>query len=157
MFVRPCTGPCTSVRGTPRRAGRVGVGCGALRGFLPVAPVAQALLTSGSRALKRRARSISERENSMRNQTTDNRLELAMTYSAYREMELVPQTAADHVSEAILDLAQNPRPEEAVMLEDAKGCYYLAVDGWYILYHLTEALDCLTILGVLDGPDHTVH
>jgi hypothetical protein len=43
------------------------------------------------------------------------------------------------------------------MLEDAKGCYYLAVDGWYILYHLTESLDCLTILGVLDGPEHTVH
>jgi len=103
---------------------------------------------------------MSERENSMRNQTnqtTESRLELAMTYSAYREMELVPRTAADHVSEAILDLAQNPRPEEAVMLEDAKGCYYLAVDGWYILYHLTVALDCLTILGVLDGPDHTVH
>jgi len=93
----------------------------------------------------------------MRNQTTENRLELAMTYSAYREMELVPRMAADHVSEAILDLAENPRPDEAVMLEDAKGCYYLAVDGWYILYHLTETLDCLTILGVLDGPEHTVH
>ena len=91
------------------------------------------------------------------NLTSTSKIELAMTYSAYREMELVPRLAADHVSEAILDLADNPRPTEAVMLEDAKGCYYLAVDGWYILYHLTEGLDCLTILGVLDGPEHTVH
>jgi hypothetical protein len=146
------------VRGAPRREDRDGVGCGNRSGFAAAAIVAQRLLNLAPHALKRRARLTTERENSMRNQqTTDNRLELAMTYSAYREMELVPRTAADHVSEAILDLAQNPRPEEAVMLEDAKGCYYLAVDGWYILYHLTEALDCLTILGVLDGPEHTVH
>jgi hypothetical protein len=98
-----------------------------------------------------------QRETFMREQTNATRLDLAMTYSAYREMERVPRSSADHVSEAILELAENPRPEEAVMMEDAKGCYYLAVDGWYILYHLTEALDCLTILGVLDGPEHTVH
>jgi hypothetical protein len=145
------------VRGAARRAGRDGVGCGDRRGFGAASSVAQRLLMFPPHALRRQPPSTSERENPMRNQTTDNRLELAMTYSAYREMELVPRTAADHVSEAILDLAQNPRPEEAVMLEDAKGCYYLAVDGWYILYHLTEALDCLTILGVLDGPEHTVH
>lgn len=80
-----------------------------------------------------------------------------MTYSAYREIELVPQSAVDDVSEAILGLADEPQPDGAVMLDDAKGCYYLAVDGWYILYHLSEAMDCLTVLGVLDGPDHTVH
>jgi hypothetical protein len=85
------------------------------------------------------------------------KLELAMTYSAYREIELVPQTNVDSVSDAILQLADDPQPEGAVMLDDAKGCYYLAVDGWYILYHLSEGMDCLTVLGVLDGPDHTVH
>ena len=85
------------------------------------------------------------------------KLELAMTYSAYREIELVPQNTVDNVSEAILGLADDPQPDTAVMLDDAKGCYYLAVDGWYILYHLSEGLDCLTVLGVLDGPDHTVH
>ena len=85
------------------------------------------------------------------------KLELAMTYSAYREIELVPQSAVDDVSEAILALADEPQPDGAVMLDDAKGCYYLAVDGWYILYHLSESFDCLTVLGVLDGPDHTVH
>lgn len=85
------------------------------------------------------------------------KLELAMTYSAYREMELVPARTAEHVSQAILDLAEEPRPEGAVMLEDAKGCYYLAVDEWYILYHLTEDIDCLTVLGVLFGAQHTVH
>lgn len=85
------------------------------------------------------------------------KLELAMTYSAYREIELVPQNTVDEVSEAILRLADDPQPDGAVMLDDAKGCYYLAVDGWYILYHLSEGMDCLTVLGVLDGPDHTVH
>ncbi len=84
-------------------------------------------------------------------------LDLAMTYSAYREIEMVPQDAVEHVSQAILSLADNPCPEGAVMLEDARGCYYLAVDGWYILYHLSEGMDSLTILGVLDGPEHTVH
>ncbi len=69
----------------------------------------------------------------------------------------MPRDLVDEVSQAILALADDPRPEGAVMLEDAKGCYYLAVDGWYILYHLSEALDALTVLGVLDGPNHTVH
>jgi hypothetical protein len=84
-------------------------------------------------------------------------LDLAMTYSAYREIEMVPRRSVEHVSQAILGLAEDPMPEGAVMLEDAKGCYYLAVDGWYILYHLSDTLDALTVLGVLDGPEHTVH
>ena len=91
------------------------------------------------------------------NVNVDEKIELAMTYSAYREIELVPRDHVDHVSEAILDLAEDPHPDAAVMLEDARGCYYLAVDGWYILYHLSEKMDCLTVLGVLDGPEHTVH
>ena len=84
-------------------------------------------------------------------------LELAMTYSAFREMEMVPSSLADTVSQAILDLADDPQPDCAVMLEDARGCYYLAVGDWYILYHITEDMDCLTILGVLRGAQHTVH
>lgn len=84
-------------------------------------------------------------------------LDLAMTYSAYREIEMVPRGSVENVSQAILGLAVDPMPDGAVMLEDARGCYYLAVDGWYILYHLSEALDALTVLGVLDGPEHTVH
>lgn len=87
----------------------------------------------------------------------NSKLELAMTYSAYREIEMVPRATVDEVSDAILGLAENPRPSGAVMLEDAKGCYYLPVDDWFILYHLSESLDCLTILGVLEGADHTVH
>ena len=87
----------------------------------------------------------------------DSKLDLAMTYSAYREIEMVPRGSVENVSQAILGLAVDPMPDGAVMLEDARGCYYLAVDGWYILYHLSEGLDSLTVLGVLDGPEHTVH
>lgn len=83
--------------------------------------------------------------------------DLAMTYSAYREIEMVPRASVENISQAILGLAEDPMPEGAVMLEDAKGCYYLAVDGWYILYHLSETMDSLTVLGILDGPEHTVH
>jgi len=93
----------------------------------------------------------------MQNPLTDRDLDLAMTYSAYREIEMVPRRIVEEVSQAILRLAEDPRPEGAVMLEDAKGCYYLAVEDWYILYHLSEGLDSLTVLGVLNGPNHTVH
>lgn len=84
-------------------------------------------------------------------------IELAMTYSAYREIEMVPSTATDAVSQAILDLAEEPQPDCAIMLDGAKGCYFLPVGDWYVLYHLSAGLDCLTVLGVLDGPEHTVH
>ena len=93
----------------------------------------------------------------MQNPLTDRDLDLAMTYSAYREIEMVPRSIVEEVSQAILRLAEDPRPDGAVMLEDAKGCYYLAVEEWYILYHLSEGLDSLTVLGVLNGPNHTVH
>lgn len=93
----------------------------------------------------------------MENNVTQSDPDLAMTYSAYREMELVPRRSVDRVSEAILSLAQDPRPDDSYMIEDARGCYYLPVDDWYILYHLSEGLDSLTVLGVLDGPEHTVH
>jgi hypothetical protein len=96
-------------------------------------------------------------EAAMRRQLENANLDLAMTYSAYREIEMVPRQSLENVSQAILGLADNPMPEAAVMLEDAKGCYYLAVDGWYILYHLSDTRDALTVLGVLDGPEHTVH
>jgi len=93
----------------------------------------------------------------MQNGTTQTELDLAMTYSAYREMEFVPRKTVDRVSEAILSLAENPRPDDSYMIEDARGCYYLPVGDWYILYHLSENRDSLTVLGVLDGPEHTVH
>ena len=82
---------------------------------------------------------------------------MAMTYSAYREMEMVPATIADTLSEAILALADDPRPDGVLRLDDNRGCYYLPVRGWYVLYHLSLDQDSLTVLGVLDGPYHTVH
>ena len=93
----------------------------------------------------------------MRELRTNRDLDLAMTYSAYREIEMVPRDLLERVSQAILKLAENPRPTDAVMLDDAKGCYYLPVDDWYILYHLSEGQDALTVLGVLHGSSHTVH
>jgi hypothetical protein len=93
----------------------------------------------------------------MRDLRAQRDLDLAMTYSAYREIEMVPRDLLERVSEAILKLADDPRPTDAVMLDDAKGCYYLPVDDWFILYHLSETQDALTVLGVLHGSSHTVH
>ena len=81
----------------------------------------------------------------------------AMTYSAYREIEMIPRSQVEGVSEAILELAHNPKPDRACTLEDCRGCYYLESNGYYILYHLSDKEDALTVLGVLDGPDHTLH
>jgi hypothetical protein len=89
--------------------------------------------------------------------TIERDIELAMTYSAYREIEMVPNGDTDTISHAILDLAEDPQPVGAVMLEGAKGCYFLPVGEWYVLYHLSAGMECLTVLGVLDSPQHTVH
>ena len=89
--------------------------------------------------------------------TTHEPIELAMTYSAYKEIEQVPRGAVDAVSRAILALAEDPHPAEALNIEGASGCYWLPVGAWYVLYHLSNGLDCLTVLGVLDGPHHTLH
>ncbi len=89
--------------------------------------------------------------------TIETELELAMTYSAYREIEMVPRSVTDTISQAILDLAEDPQPAAAVMLDGAKGCYFLPVGEWFVLYHLSAGMDCLTVLGVLDSPEHTVH
>ena len=89
--------------------------------------------------------------------STNENIDLAMTYSAYREIELVPVNQAEEVSRAILDLADDPQPAGALRCVDVKGCYYLPVHGWYVLYHLSSDLARLTVLGVLDGATHTVH
>jgi hypothetical protein len=42
------------------------------------------------------------------------------------------------------------------VLQGVGGCYYLAIDDYYILYHLDQD-DGLTVLGVLRGPYHPLH
>jgi hypothetical protein len=74
---------------------------------------------------------------------------LNITYSAYRELEGIPQSPLRHIGEAII------APGSA-LLQGIGGCYYLAIDDYYILYHLDEE-DALTVLGVLQGPYHPLH
>jgi mRNA-degrading endonuclease RelE of RelBE toxin-antitoxin system len=81
---------------------------------------------------------------------------LNITYSAYRELELIPQTPLRAIGEAIIQLADDPYPPGSAVLQGVGGCHYLAIDDYYILYHLDEE-DGLTVLGVLQGPYHPLH
>jgi mRNA-degrading endonuclease RelE of RelBE toxin-antitoxin system len=81
---------------------------------------------------------------------------LNITYSAYRELELVPQSPMRQIGEAIIALADDPTPPGSAVLQGVGGCRYLAIDDYYILYHVDET-DGLTVLGVLSGPYHPLH
>jgi len=81
---------------------------------------------------------------------------LNITYSAYRELETIPQSPLRDIGEAIIGLAEDPHPPGSSFLQGVGGCYYLAIDDYYILYHLDED-DGLTVLGVLHGAYHPLH
>lgn len=81
---------------------------------------------------------------------------LNITYSAYRELELVPQSPMRAIGEAIIALADNPFPPGSTELQGIGGCHYVAIDDYYILYHIDDE-DGLTVLGVLQGPYHPLH
>jgi len=81
---------------------------------------------------------------------------LNITYSAYREMEQIPRSPLRLVGDAIICLADEPRPPESAPLKGIDRCFYLAIDNYYILYHIDDD-GILTILGVLHGPYHPLH
>jgi ParE toxin of type II toxin-antitoxin system, parDE len=81
---------------------------------------------------------------------------LNITYSAYRELELVPQSPMRAIGEAIIALAEDPHPPGSTELQGIGGCHYVAIDDYYILYHIDDE-DGLTVLGVLHGPYHPLH
>jgi hypothetical protein len=81
---------------------------------------------------------------------------LNITYSAYRELELIPQSPLRAIGEAIIGLADDPHPPGSAILQGVGGCHYLAIDDYYILYHIDDE-DGLTVLGVLQGPYHPLH
>jgi mRNA-degrading endonuclease RelE of RelBE toxin-antitoxin system len=81
---------------------------------------------------------------------------LNITYSAYRELEMVPQDPMRLIGQAIIALADDPYPPGHSLLQGVGGCYYLSIDDYYILYHVDEE-DALTVLGVLQGPYHPLH
>ena len=84
-------------------------------------------------------------------------MKLSLTYSAYREMEQIPGAPLQGIGEAILNLADEPHPAGADVLEGLGGCLYLAIDGYYILYYVDEEDGALTVLGVVEGPAPTLH
>ena len=81
---------------------------------------------------------------------------LNMTYSAYRELELVPQTPMRAIGEAIIGLADDPYPPGSSALQGIGGSHYLAIDDYYILYYVDDE-EGLTVLGVLQGSYHPLH
>lgn len=81
---------------------------------------------------------------------------ISITLSAYREMEQIPQSLLRPIGEGIKGLADELRPPGSAPLKGIDGCFYLAVDDYYILYHMADN-SILTILGVLNGPYHPLH
>jgi hypothetical protein len=81
---------------------------------------------------------------------------LNITYSAYRELEMVPQSPMREIGAAIIGLAEYPHPPGSTELNGIGGCHSLAIDDYYILYHIDEE-DGLTVLGILQGPYHPLH
>jgi len=84
-------------------------------------------------------------------------MKLNLTYSAYREMEQIGGGPLREISEAIVSLADDPLPSGSAVLEGQGGCRYLTIDRYYILYHIDSADQALTVLGVVEGPVHTLH
>ena len=83
-------------------------------------------------------------------------MKLSITYSAYRELEQVPPQPLRCIGEAIMGLADDPHPPGSAILTGNGGCYYIAIDDWYILYHV-DTDESLTVLGVVHGPYHPLH
>jgi hypothetical protein len=83
-------------------------------------------------------------------------VKLSITYSAYRELEQVPPQPLRCIGEAIMGLADDPHPPGSAILTGNGGCYYIAIDDWYILYHV-DTDESLTVLGVVHGPYHPLH
>lgn len=86
-----------------------------------------------------------------------NEVKLNMTYSAYREMEQISGTSLREIEEAILGLTEDPLPGGTAVLEGQGGCLFLSIEGYFILYHLDESDEALTVLGVVDGAVPTLH
>lgn len=84
-------------------------------------------------------------------------MKLSLTYSAYREMEQIPGTPLREIGAAILELAEDPLPATSSILEGQGGCRYVPIDGYYILYHVGQREEGVTVLGVVEGPVQTIH
>jgi hypothetical protein len=84
-------------------------------------------------------------------------MKLSLTYSAYREMEQIPGPPLREISAAIVSLAEDPLPSGAAVLVGKGGCHFLSIDRYYILYHIDSMDEALTVLGVVEGPLHTLH
>jgi hypothetical protein len=84
-------------------------------------------------------------------------MKLSLTYSAYREMEQIVGPPLREIGEAILALADNPMPTGSAVLEGHGGCLYLPINSYYILYHIDQCDEALTVLGVVEGPPQTLH
>lgn len=84
-------------------------------------------------------------------------MKLSLTYSAYREMEQIAGPPLRGIGEAILSLAEDPYPSGCAVFEGQGGCLCLPVEGYYILYHIGQRDEGVTVLGVVEGALQTVH
>src|SRR2546430_16890567 len=63
---------------------------------------------------------------------------LNITYSAYRELETIPQSPLRDIGEAIIALAEDPHPPGSSLLKGIGGRYYPPLDDYTIPYPVPE-------------------
>ena len=85
------------------------------------------------------------------------RVKLKMTYSAWREMEQIAGAATREIGSAIAGLGRDPHPVGHDPVLGQRGCFRLAVVGWWILYHVGRHDESVTVLGVLGERRPTLH
>jgi mRNA-degrading endonuclease RelE of RelBE toxin-antitoxin system len=84
-------------------------------------------------------------------------MKLSLTYSAYREMEQIARDPLRDISAAIVGLAEDPLPSGSATVAGQGGCHYLTIGRYCILYHIDQSDEAVTVLGVVEGPVHTLH
>jgi len=79
--------------------------------------------------------------------------ELRMTSRAEKELDDLPDDIYRRIDEAVLGLADEPRPARAVKLTDSDGRWRIRVGEYRVLYTVDDAAEVVTIGRVLHRRD----
>jgi mRNA-degrading endonuclease RelE of RelBE toxin-antitoxin system len=72
-------------------------------------------------------------------------------------MEQIARDPLRDISAAIVGLAEDPLPSGSATVAGQGGCHYLTIGRYCILYHIDQSDEAVTVLGVVEGPVHTLH
>ena len=83
-------------------------------------------------------------------------MHLALTYSAYLELQALPdRDACLAIGEAMLKLQDNPTPKAAAVV--CGDCLFLELGPHAILYQIETELNRIVVLGIVNSGWQTLH